>query len=131
MGVEWKFKVYVLNSDYQSAKRVLGVGEQTEGDDSVFELTETTAADSDFNQDYPSRSRAYLKRWDSKSFTVDVGSLPPTDESSMVELSLTENLIQYRVDHLPNGARKYFVHAKDEARAREIFREIKTGDPPS
>ena len=31
MGVEWKFKVYVLNSDYQSAKRVLGVGEQTEG----------------------------------------------------------------------------------------------------
>jgi hypothetical protein len=131
MGVEWKFKVYVLNLDYQSAKRALGLGEQTKGDDSVFEMEEKTATDSDFNHDYKARSRAYLNYWDSELATVEVGSQPPTDESSMVELSLTENLIHYRVKHLKNGARKYFVHAEDEARAREIIREIKTGDPPS
>jgi len=131
MGVEWKFKVYVLDSDYQSAKRALGYGEQTESDDSVFELEETIGTNSDFNQDYAARSRAFLRRWDPQGATVEVGSLPATDESSTVELSLTENLIHYRVEHLTNGARKYFVHAEDEARAREIFREIKTGDPPS
>ena len=131
MGVEWKFTIYVLDSDYQSAKRALGFGEQTESDDSVFEIEEKTATDSDFNQDYEARSRAYLNHWDSELATVEVGSQPPTDESSTVELSLTENLIHYRVEHLKNGARRYFVHAEDEARAREIVREIKTGDPPS
>jgi len=131
MGVEWKFKICVLDSDYQSAKRALGFEEQTESDDSVFEIEEKTATDSGFNQDYEARSRAYLNHWDSELATVEVGSQPPTDESSTVELSLTENLIHYRVEHLENGARRYFVHAEDEARAREIVREIKTSDPPS
>ena len=89
MGVEWKFKICVLDSDYQSAKRTLGFGEQTDSDDSVFEIEEKTATDNDFNQDYEARSRAYLNHWDPELATVEVGSQPPTDESSTVELSLT------------------------------------------
>ena len=83
------------------------------------------------NQEYGARSQAYLNEWDSKRATVEVGTQGPSDESSIVELSLKENLIHYRVEHLKNGARKYFVYAEDEPRAREIFREITAGDPPS
>ena len=131
MRVDWKFKVYVLASDYQTARRALGLVEETESDDSVFAIEEKTGTGGDLNQDYGARSRAYLNKWDSKLASVEVGTQCPSDESSIVELSLKENLIHYRVEHLKNGARKYFVHAEDEPRAREIFREITAGDPPS
>jgi hypothetical protein len=42
MGVDWKFKVYVLASDYQTATRALGPVEETESDDSVLEIEEKT-----------------------------------------------------------------------------------------
>jgi hypothetical protein len=129
MGVEFHFKVYVLASDYEAARRALGL-DQTEVDDSVFEIKEKAGTDSDSQEEYGARSQDYLNEWDPKQATVEVGAQRPGDESSIVDLSLKENLIHYRVEHLENGGRKYFVHPEDEARAREIFREIRAGDPP-
>ena len=130
MGVEFQFRVYVLASDYEAARRALGL-DQAAVDDSVFEIEEKTGTVADLEQQYAARSRAYLNEWDPKRATVEVGAQGPSDESSIVELSLKENLIHYRIEHLENGGRRYFVHAEDEARAREIFREIRAGDPPS
>ena len=130
MRVDWKFRVYVLASDYQTARRALGPVEDTERDDSVFEIEEKSGTGGEL-KDYGARSQAYLNEWDSKRAIAEVGTQGPSDETSIVELSLKENLIHYRVEHLENGARKYFVHTEDEPRAREIFREITAGDPPS
>ena len=130
MGAEFEFKVYVLASDYQVARRALGL-DQAVVDDSVFEIEEKTGTAADLEQQYGARSRAYLIEWDPKRATVEVGAQGPSDESSIVELSLKENLIHYRIERLENGGRRFFVHAEDEARAREIFREIRAGDPLS
>jgi hypothetical protein len=85
----------------------------------------------DLNREYGKSSRAYLKSWDASQATVEIVTQGPKDESSIVGLSLKENLIHYRVEHLESGARKYFVHPEDEARACEIICEIKAGDPPT
>lgn len=130
MGVEWKVWVYVLASDYQTARRALGYVEETESDASVFEIEETGTG-GDLNKEYEAKSHDFLNKWNAKRATVEIGAQGPMDESSIVELSLTENLIHYRVEHLENGARKYFVQPEDEAKAREIIREIKAGDPPT
>jgi len=130
MGVEWKFRVYVLTADYENARRALGYGEETENDESVFEIKETGTG-GDLNQEYEAKSHGFLNKWDVKRATIEIGAQSPMDESSIVELSLTENLIHYRVEHLANGARKYFVQPEDEGKAREIIREIKEGDPPT
>ena len=50
------------------------------------------------------------------------------DISSGVAMALKENLIHCRVDHR-DGVRKTFVMPEDEARAREIVREIVEGLP--
>src|SRR5260221_11960471 len=79
MRVDWKFKIYVLASDYQTARRALGLVEETESDDSVFEIAEKTCSGGDLNQEYGARSQAYLNEWDYKRATVEVGTQGPSD----------------------------------------------------
>jgi hypothetical protein len=62
--------------------------------------------------------------------TVEVATAPTRDVADMMVLALRENDIESRITMLPDGARKIFVTPHDESRAREIVREVESGDPP-
>ena len=132
MGVIWKFEVMVLGSDYELAKEALGLGEDgNEAKELEFEIEENVSS---INQKTPPQNQqkapsSYLRRWRPDDANVEVWS-QKASEPSIVELSLTENLIHFRLERVKNGTLKYFVLPDDEYRAREILREIKNGDPP-
>jgi len=132
MGVEWRFDVYVSSLDYPSARQVLGDEEENEKEsgDTTFEIKESTAPVTESDSERQTRVRAYLNRWDPEDAIVEVGARDASDESSIVDLSLRENLIHYRLERLGDGRPKYFVRAEDERRAREILREIERDEPP-
>ena len=90
MRVNWKFKVYVLASDCQTARRALGPVEETESDDSVFEIEEKTGTGGDLNQEYRARSQAYLNEWDSKRATVASWKARPRDEGILDRRTFAE-----------------------------------------
>jgi hypothetical protein len=54
---------------------------------------------------------------------------PEKGNASMVEMSLKENGIGFRLD-VEGGFHKIFVRPEHEPQAREIVREIKSGTPP-
>lgn len=133
MGVVWRFDVYVSSVDYPSARRVLGLedeeGNEKESRDMAFEIKESTAPVTGLDPESQSRFEGYLKGWNPEDATVEVAAQDASDKSSIVELSLRENLIHYRLERLENGKRKYFVRVEDERRTREILREIERGEP--
>ena len=53
------------------------------------------------------------------------------ERGSVVEMSLKENRINYRVAMESDELKRVFVMPEDEVRAREIVREIVEGDPPN
>ena len=132
MGVEWRFDVYVSSLDYPSARQILGSEEEVEMEsrEATFEIEESSAPVAEVDPERHTRVEAYLNRWNPEDATVEVGARDASDESSIVEMSLRENLIRYRLEHLDNGKRKYFVRVGGERRAREILREIERGEPP-
>lgn len=72
--------------------------------------------------------------WDSSSWfpedaTVEISSGNPRKNDSMIEMSLKENRINYRVES-QGELKRVFVLPEDETRAREIVREIMEGAPP-
>jgi hypothetical protein len=52
------------------------------------------------------------------------------DYADMIESSLRENYIKYKVEIHDDGTRKIFVTQGDDLQAREIVREIEEGSPP-
>ena len=54
----------------------------------------------------------------------------PKEKGFAVEMSLKENRINYRVAMESDELRRVFVMPEDDARAREIVREIAEGTPP-
>jgi hypothetical protein len=131
MGVIWKFEITVPDSQYKLAKGALGLGEDDKGteeqdfaiEESVVPISQKTSPQ---NQQ---KALSYLRKWRPDDANVEVWS-QKASEPSIVELSLTENLIHFRLERAKNGTLKYFVLSEDEYRAREILREIKDGDPP-
>jgi hypothetical protein len=132
MGVIWKFEVMVLDSDYELAKEALGLGEDgNETEEQEFEIEENVASISqETSHQNQQKALSYLRKWRPDDANVEVWSQNTSDTSSIVKLSLTENLIHFRLERADNGTLKYFVLPEDEYRAREILREIKNGDPP-
>jgi hypothetical protein len=133
MGVSWKFAIGVSNSDYEAAKRALGLDVQLNGSaDEDLELRDTAATTDGAGPDEAKvRARAYLRRWRPEDATIKVWSQSASDTSSIVELSLKENLIRFRIERGKDGMRQYFVLPNDEFRAREILRQIERGEPPA
>jgi len=82
MGVDWRFEVYVLSTDYELARAALGFGgEHDEPADEALEIP----ADSksiDPIADYSKKTAVYLKRWHPEEAVVEVGSQGASDESS-------------------------------------------------
>lgn len=132
MVVEWKFKLEVRATGYEQARKVLGyLDDDTEAAmkdaeaSSGLELPAeddlaVTAVQGDWN----------LRGWYPEDATLEVWSGNPTECGSMVEMSLKENRINYRVELQGEELKKVFVLPEDESRAREIVREVVEGEPP-
>jgi hypothetical protein len=61
--------------------------------------------------------------------TTEVATENTRDAADMLVMALRENDIESRVAIQPDGSRKIFVTLHDAARAREIVREVESGDP--
>jgi hypothetical protein len=132
MGVIWKFEVMVLDADYGLAKEALGLGEDDKGtEEQDFAIEESVVPISQKSSPQnKQKALSYLRKWRPDDANVEVWSQNASDTSSIVKLSLTENLIHFRLERGKNGTLKFFVLPEDEYRAREILREIENGDPP-
>jgi len=73
---------------------------------------------------------AAKKGWDPEDISVQVWSGENIGLVGGIGLALQEHEIPYRIETQPLGTAKVFSHAEDEARAREIVREVVEGAPP-
>lgn len=135
MSVDWKFELAVSTDDESRAKELLSLPKTVveENSDTIQEdenqaLYELPAGD---DTPEPANKRdSYLEPWYPEDATVEVYSKSPSNLSSTISLALNENRIRVRVDRHDDGSTKYFVLPEDEARAREIVREVVEGVPP-
>jgi hypothetical protein len=130
MVVNWRYEIAVLSSDYTRARKLLGIEDEAAGgeeqaDQAALELpaAENSPGDETVGGD------SYLEKWHPEDATVEVWSQSAEETSSVVPLSLKENLIRFR-SHSQDGTCSFFVLPEDELRAREIMREIKDSAPP-
>jgi hypothetical protein len=73
---------------------------------------------------------AAKKGWDPEDISALVWSGENLGLASGIGSALQEHKIAYRIESQPVGMAKVFSHPEDEARAREIVREIVEGVPP-
>ena len=135
MRVKWRYEIGVPYADFRQAKDLLGI--EGEFADACYDLDdedETEEANDevelridDTPPDAVVKSDSYLKPWYPEDATVEIWS-QDDDISGGVAMALKENLIHCRVDHR-DGLYKAFVMPEDEARAREIVREVVEGLP--
>jgi hypothetical protein len=136
MRVKWRYEISVPYTDSQLAKNLLGIeGEFADAcydPDDENETEEGNDVDElpvhDTPPDALVKSDSYLKHWYPEDATVEIWSQDGDDISGGVAMALKENLIHCRVDH-NDGLCKAFVMPEDEARAREIVREVVEGLP--
>lgn len=149
-----RYEVFVTNADYERAKSGLELEEdppevlseaewremeepvdvdELEAPEGFEERPESELDGRDSLPDTPERRDAYFRDWYPEDATVKVWSQVETqgaeDLSWGIEMSLKENLIHCRVDG-DGGNKTVFVLPEDEARAREIVREIVEATPP-
>ena len=126
---ERSFVIFVSPSDLQMATEIANEGvfdfDDSEEDQAIMELpawddlpVEEVRGDWD------------PKNWYPEDATLEVWGGNPKDKGFVVEMSLKENRINYRVAMESDELKRVFVMPEDEARAREIVREIVEGTPP-
>jgi len=131
MVVNWRYEIAVSSSDYERARELLGIeDEATGGEDQADQAALELPAAENSTADETAGGDSYLGKWHPEDATVEVWSQSAENTSSVVELSLKENLIRFR-SHSQDGTRKFFVLPEDESRAREIVREIRVVSPPN
>jgi hypothetical protein len=123
------FEIWVSTSDVQRAKEIANEGvvdfDDSEEDQAIMELRArddlpVEEVHGDWNP----------KNWYPEDATLEVWSGNPKERGSVVEMSLKENRINYRVAMESDELKRVFVMPDDETRAREIVREIVEGAPP-
>jgi hypothetical protein len=133
MEMKWKFEIAVRSSLYEKAKEVLGI----EIDPLEKDLPD--GAEIQAAMELPARDDLPVEEvhgdWNRKDWfpddaTLEIWSGNPKDSGSVVEMSLRENRINYRVEPESDVLKRVFVMLRDEMRAREIVREIVEGTPP-
>ena len=137
MQVDWKFQIGVSASDYERAREVLGIEDQSQ--EASEDQSETDDSESDDGTGFPDAegptSSVANRDWDApiwfpEDATVEVFSEGAPVHANMIEMSLRENLIRCRKDALDGGVTRLFVLPASEARAREIIHEIVDDVPP-
>ena len=125
------FQVGVPYSLFEKAEAIVAeaygsdderIPEATEEKPSPLELPESTG----FNM---SPGGGISRDWYPEDASVEVWSSDYLSPGNVIALSLSENLIRCRFDK-KEGKNAIFVLPEDEARAREIVREVLEGAPP-
>lgn len=135
MRVDWNYRIGVLASDFERAKETLGLQDesareteqQEEEDNSECALPEGNLNEADEAiAEERERSRSFLKDWYPEDATATIWQQEEseTDFRHAIEVGLKENLIHFSSVAGPGGLYKICVLPKEEARAREIVREI-------
>jgi hypothetical protein len=129
-GVDEHYEIGVPPEFYTKAKQIADSDRvdfsDEPSDQAIMEIpaensgSETTELEKDW----------HTSKWDSANASVEIQFSAEPEHFSMIESSLRENDINFRVDVLDNGLRKIFVMPKDELQSREIVREIENGTPP-
>ena len=129
MNVDWKFQICVQPSDLEEAKNIANYNvldfTDSEEDQAITELPA--------HEDRPVESVRgdwNPPNWFPEDATAEVWQGGPGDSGWMLEMAFKENRINYRVDLESDDLKRLFVMPEDEARAREIVREIVEGTPP-
>jgi hypothetical protein len=116
-----KYTVRVLQSDAERAEELLsGIT------DSPFFGAEISP---DFPEGSPSQPDSIAHHWNPASATAEIWTGDDPAMGKLLEECLQENKIGFRREGRQPGNLRLFVTASDEARAREILREIREGTP--
>jgi hypothetical protein len=128
-----EFQIFVLHPQFERAKELLGIqiayGEEPNfpNEAEIQAAMELPARDdlaveenhSDYSPNY----------WYPEDATVKIWSGDVRKKGETIELSLRENRINFRSEAKRDNLR-IFVAPEDEARAKEIVREVVEGAPP-
>jgi hypothetical protein len=124
------YRIAVLPEFYERAKKIIEHGNLDEVDVSAAaEDVELPAEDDKPPTDLDDEHRDWKDETPDDA-TVEVWSGPTRDLADMMVLALRESDIESRITVQSDGTRRIFVTPDDESHAREIVREIESGDPP-
>lgn len=116
-----RYVVRILESDSERARELL-----TGITDSPFFGAKISA---DFPENAPSPMPFPDRHWNPAAATVQIWSSDDAAMGKLLEDCLRENYIGFRREGREPGKVRLFVTSTDEARAREILREIREGTP--
>ncbi|HEY6945177.1 MAG TPA: hypothetical protein VI431_08550 [Candidatus Acidoferrum sp.] len=116
-----RYVVRILESDAERARDLLA-----NITDSPFFGAEISP---DFPKDLSAQTRPAERRWNPAAANVELWSGDDSAMAKLLEDCLQENNIAFRREGLAPGVLHLFVMKNDEARAREILREIREGTP--
>lgn len=127
-GTKDRYEIGVPEADYERAKAITG-GTDSESEAEEQELKGISDAgngDASMHDSVRAKGERGWYREDATSLAWEGES---ADSRHMIEMSLKENDIQMRWE-TQGGKSKLFVVPEDEERAKEIVREVVTGQPP-
>lgn len=135
MESQSEFQLSVPAAQFERAKDLLGIqiahGEKTDcpSDDEIQAAMELPLQDDLSVIAHETRQDWDPDSWSPEDATVEVWGGNKKWHGETIELSLRENRIHFR-SNSKQGIRKVFVMPEDEARAREIVKEVVEGVPP-
>ena len=132
-----EFEIAVPAAQYEKAKEILGIqvemGEENLPSEEEIRAVMELPAEDEIPNDERTQGDWDPTNWYPEDATVEVWSGLDSDGASnkgwMIELALKENRILSRADLREDGTRLFFVRPEDEARAKEIVREVVEGAP--
>jgi len=127
--VEDSYRIGVAPEFFERAKKIIEVGLDDSTDPEMNPDVEPAAQDDKSPTDVDDEHLDWKDEAPTDA-VVEVASQPSRDAADLMVIALRENDIESRITVLPDCARKIFVTPDDESRAREIIREVESGDPP-
>jgi hypothetical protein len=138
MRPQQEFEIAVPATQYERAKEILGIqielGEENLPSEEEIRAVMELPAEDGVPGHEGVQGNWDLTNWCPEDATVEVWSgresNGDSDKGWIIELALNENHILSHANVPEDGTRQVFVRPLDEARAREIVREIVEGAPP-
>jgi hypothetical protein len=123
------YRIAVLPEFVERAKQIIEQGNPADADDATEDGDAELAAQDDKPPTDVDDEHLDWKNEIPDDATVEVATESTRDAADLLVMALRENDIESRTTILSDGSRKIFVTREDESRAREIVREVQSGDP--
>jgi len=124
------FEIGVAPEDFDRAKQIVGA-DIPDSADEADDLSSLELPAEDDGAEHEATDEGWdPENWHPEDADREIWNGGTQEQAAMIEASLRENNIHARIDDLDDGPRKIFVMRDDEARAKEIVREIDEAVPP-